>query len=152
MISSMDSRYPISLIKIDSLTLELLPLFWYRQLLGKTYISFFVWWSSYFIKVFISYNCHYTHQPPLGWGQKVIWFSFLKVVMLHIKIKWKKCRPTCKVTLWIYTLPWPLGLGLKVRYWSCADVSILFIKLSTITYLTGVCYDLNDTEGELRVR
>ena len=27
-----------------------------------------------------------------------------------------------------------------------------FIKLSTKTYLTGVCYDLNNTEGELRVR
>ena len=27
-----------------------------------------------------------------------------------------------------------------------------FIKLSTKTYLTGVYYDLNDTEGELRVR
>ena len=25
------------------------------------------------------------------------------------------------------------------------------IKLSTKTYLTGVCYDLNDTEGELRI-
>ena len=24
--------------------------------------------------------------------------------------------------------------------------------LSTKAYLTGVCYDLNDTEGELRVR
>ena len=79
-------------------------------------------------------------------------FSFLKVVMLHIKWKWKKCRPTCKVTLWIYTHPWPLGLGLKVRYWNCADVSIFFIKLSTKAYLTGVCYDLNDTEGELRLR
>ena len=98
--------------------------------------------------------CHYKHQWPLGWGQKVILFSFLKVVMLHIKLKWKKCRPTCKVTLWIYTHPWPLGLSLKVRYWNFADVStcILFIKLSTKTYLTGVCYDLNDTEGELRVR
>ena len=32
MISTMDSRYPISLVKIDPLTLELLPLFWYRQL------------------------------------------------------------------------------------------------------------------------
>ena len=42
MISTMDSRYPISLVKIDPLTLELLPLFWYRQLYGKTYISFFV--------------------------------------------------------------------------------------------------------------
>ena len=32
MISTMDSRYPISLVKIDPLTLELLPLFKYRQL------------------------------------------------------------------------------------------------------------------------
>ena len=29
---------------------------------------------------------------------------------------------------------------------------IFFIELSTKTYLTGVCYDLNDTVGELRVR
>ena len=35
---------------------------------------------------------------------------------------------------------------------NCADVSILFTKLSTRTYLTGVCYDPNDTEDELRVR
>ena len=32
MISTMNSRYPISLVKIDSLTLELLHLFKYRQL------------------------------------------------------------------------------------------------------------------------
>ena len=32
MIGTMDSRYPISLVKIDPLTLELLPLFKYRQL------------------------------------------------------------------------------------------------------------------------
>ena len=32
MISIMNSRYPISLVKIDPLTLELLPLFKYRQL------------------------------------------------------------------------------------------------------------------------
>ena len=96
--------------------------------------------------------CHYTHQRPLGLGQKVIFCSFLKVVMLHIKVKWKKCRPTCKVTLWIDTQSWPLRLGLKVRYLNCADVSIFFIELSTKTYLTGVCYYLNDTVGVLRVR
>ena len=28
----------------------------------------------------------------------------------------------------------------------------IFSKLSTKTYLTGVCYDLNDTEGELQVK
>ena len=32
MTGTMDSGYPISLVKIDPLTLELLPLFWYRQL------------------------------------------------------------------------------------------------------------------------
>ena len=41
MISTIDSRYPLSLVKIDPLTLELLPLFKYRQLKCKTYISFF---------------------------------------------------------------------------------------------------------------
>ena len=38
-------------------------------------------------------------NDPWGGGQKVIFCSFLKVVMLHVKVKWKKCRPTCKVTL-----------------------------------------------------
>ena len=56
MISTMNSRYPISLVKIGPLTLELLPLFKYRQLKGKTYISFFVWWSSHFIKAIIVNN------------------------------------------------------------------------------------------------
>ena len=28
----------------------------------------------------------------------------------------------------------------------------IFIVLSTKTYLTGVCYDLNESVGELRVR
>ena len=55
-------------------------------------------------------------------------------------------------TLNLHTPLTYIGLGLKVRYCNCADVSILFIKLSTKTYLTGVFYDLNDTEGELRVR
>ena len=34
----------------------------------------------------------------------------------------------------------------------CRCKYIFFIKLSTKAYLTCVCYDLNDTEGELRVR
>ena len=93
------------------------------------------------------------HTPMTpGVGSKGHFCSFLKVVMLHIKVKWKKCRPTCKVPHWIYTQSWPLRLGLKVRYWNCADVSIFFIELSTKTYLTGVCYNLNDTVDELRVR
>ena len=32
----------------------------------------------------------------------------------------------------------------------CGCKCILFIKLNSKTYLTCICYDLNDTEGELR--
>ena len=40
------------------------------------------------------------HTPTTpGLGSKGHIFSFLKVAMLHIKLKWKKCRPICKVTL-----------------------------------------------------
>ena len=34
----------------------------------------------------------------------------------------------------------------------CRCKYILFIELSAKTYLTSVCYDLNDTVGDLRVR
>ena len=54
-------------------------------------------------------------------------------------------------TLNLHT-PLTSGVGFKGQILKFADVSILFIKLSTKTYLTGVGYDLNDTEGELRVR
>ena len=43
-------------------------------------------------------------------------------------------------------------VGFKGQIFKCADVSIFFIEISTKTYLTGICYDLNDTVGELRVR
>ena len=49
------------------------------------------------------------------------------------------------LTSWV----WLKGQILKL----CRCKYIFFIELlSTKTYLTGVCYDLNDTEGELRVR
>ena len=54
-------------------------------------------------------------------------------------------------TLNLHT-PLTSGVGFKGQVLKCADVSILCIKLSTKTHLTYVCYDLNDTEGELRVR
>ena len=43
---------------------------------------------------------------------------------------------------------WFKGQILKL----CRCKYIFFIKLSTKTYLTGVFYDLNNTEGEIRVR
>ena len=51
-------------------------------------------------------------------------------------------------TLNLHT-PLTSGVGFKGQILNCAVVSIFFfIRLSTNTYLTGVCYD---TEGELRV-
>ena len=41
-----------------------------------------------------------------------------------------------------------IGGGIRVPW----TLFLVFIKLSTKTYLTGICYDLNNTEGELRAR
>ena len=55
-------------------------------------------------------------------------------------------------TLNLHT-PLTSGVGLKGQILKlCRCKYIFFIKLSTKTYLTGVCNDLNDTEGELRVK
>ena len=48
--------------------------------------------------------------------------------------------------------PLTSGVGFEGQILKLCAVSIFFIKLSTKTYLTGVYYDLNNTEGELRVR
>ena len=49
--------------------------------------------------------------------------------------------------------PLTSGVGFKGQILkSCGCKYIFFIKLSTKTYLIGVFYDLNNTEGELRVR
>ena len=44
------------------------------------------------------------------------------------------------------------GVGLKGQILKLCRCKNICIKLSTKTYLTGVCYDLNDTEGDLRIR
>ena len=55
-------------------------------------------------------------------------------------------------TLNLHT-PLTSGVGFKGQILkSCRYKYIFFIKLSTKTYLIGVFYDLNNTEGELRVR
>ena len=43
-------------------------------------------------------------------------------------------------------------VGFKGQILKLCRCKYFFIELSTKTYLTGVCYDLNDTVGELRVR
>ena len=54
-------------------------------------------------------------------------------------------------TLNLHT-PLTSGVGFKGQILKLCRYKYIFIKLSTKTYLTGVCYDLNNTEGELRVR
>ena len=43
-------------------------------------------------------------------------------------------------------------VGFKGQILKLCSISIFIIELSTKTYLTGVCFDLNDTVGELRIR
>ena len=45
--------------------------------------------------------------------------------------------------------PLTSGVGFKGQILKLCICKYIFIKLSTKTYLTGVCYDLNDTEDEL---
>ena len=54
-------------------------------------------------------------------------------------------------TLNLHT-PLTSGIGFKDQILKlCRCKYIFFIKLSTKTSLTGVCYDLNNTEGERRI-
>ena len=77
----------------------------------------------------------HTPQRSLGWGLKVIFFLFSKAVKLHIKLNWKKCRPTCKVTFAIYTHHWPLGLGWRVKYCRFKTMCILFLLNKALNIL-----------------
>ena len=43
-------------------------------------------------------------------------------------------------------------VGFKGQMLKLGRCKYIFIELSTKTYLSGVCYDLNATIGELRVR
>ena len=54
-------------------------------------------------------------------------------------------------TLNLHT-PLTSGVGFKGQILKLCRCKYIFIKLSAKAYLTGVCYDLNDTEGELRLR
>ena len=49
----------------------------------------------------------------------------------------------------VFHTPLTSGNGLKGQLLNLCRCKFFF-KLSTETYLTGVCYDLNDTEGELQ--
>ena len=53
-------------------------------------------------------------------------------------------------TLNLHTLL-TFGVGLKGQILKLCRSKYIFITLSTKTYLTGVCYDLDNTEGELQL-
>ena len=48
--------------------------------------------------------------------------------------------------------PLTSGVGLKGQILKLCRFKYIFFIKRTKTYLTCVCYDLNDTEGELRFR
>ena len=66
---------------------------------------------------------------PWGWVKRSNIF-FLNVVMLHIKLKGKKYRPTEKQKLWPYTHPWPLGRVERSDI-EIVQINNFFIELST---------------------
>ena len=69
------------------------------------------------------------HTPTTpGVGSKVYFCSFLKVVMLHIKVKWKKCRPTCMTLHTILTSE----VGFKVQILKLCRCKYIFIELSIL--------------------
>ena len=71
-------------------------------------------------------------------GQKVILFFFSKSGHVAYQIKVEEVQTYMQ--------------GFKGQILKLCRCKYIFIKLSTKTCLTGVCYDLNNTEGELRVR
>ena len=80
-------------------------------------------------------------------GSKGIFFSKSGHVAYQIKVE--------EVYTYMQSnTPLTSGVGFKgqILKLCICKYTFFFIKLSTKTYVTGVCYDLNDTEGELRVR
>ena len=90
-----------------------------------------------------------THQRPLGWGQKVIFYKSGHVAY-QIKVEEVKIYMQYN-TLNLHT-PFTPGVRLKGQILKlCRCKTIFFIKLSTKTYLTGICYDLNDAKDVCQV-
>ena len=91
------------------------------------------------------------HTPTTpGVGSKSHIFSSKSVhVAYQIKVEEVKTYIQGN-TLNLHT-PLTSGVGFKGHISKlCKCKNIYNIKLSTKTFLTGICYDLNNTEGELR--
>ena len=83
----------------------------------------------------------------LRWGQKVKTF-FLKIVMLHIKLKGLELRAPCKHIFCPNTHPRPVGSVQKVKTFSFLNVVMLHIKRNGIVKdLTNKNFDLTHIPG-----
>ena len=93
------------------------------------------------------------HSPTTpGVGSEGLFFFFFKIghVAYQSKVEevWTYMQGN---TLNFHTIL-TSEVGFKGQILKLCRCKYIFIELSTKTYLTGVCYDLNDTVGELRVR
>ena len=61
------------------------------------------------------YSAFYTHSRPLGWGQKVKTFLFLKMAMLHIKVM-EKSEEQHAIKIFDLMHIRTSGLGKKARH------------------------------------
>ena len=69
-----------------------------------------------------------------GWGQKVKLYLFLKVVMLHIKLKLTTLAATWYQIFCLQTHPRPRGWGQKVKLYLFLKVVMLHIQLKGIEH------------------
>ena len=86
-----------------------------------------------------------------GVGSNSLFFSESGYVAYQIKVKEVQSNMQCN-TLNLHT-SLDSGVGFERSDIEIVQIKIFFIiiKLSTKTCLTGICYDINDTGGELRV-
>ena len=69
-----------------------------------------------------------------GWGQKVKLYLFLKVVMLHIKLKLTTLAASWQQIFCPQTHPQPRGWGQKIKLYLFLKVVMLHIKLKGIEH------------------
>ena len=144
MLSTMYSRYPISLVKINPLTLELLPLFhWlltciFSQLshwLSKCiFFQLFHWLSQciflqlfHWLYIYIFQLCHWLYSYFIGY---IYIFSSYFIGYQQRWVQWWSCPLSCYNKGWCRTVPsnWRSNTKILRRF---ITLLILFITLET---------------------
>ena len=95
------------------------------------------------------------HTPTTPWGGvKRSYFFFFKSSHVAYQIKLREVKTYMQGNTFNLHIHLTSGVRLKGQILKLCRLSILFFKISNktyLTYLTGVCYVLNDTEDELQV-